>query len=191
MSLALTQMQMRFVEEYLVDPSSPAKAAIRAGYSPDSASSQACGLMNHEGIREAIEVAQNERAKRLGVDKLRILQELALIAFSNPKDVWTQDSVTGELSFDLNKLSRDVTASLAEISVTTTSGKTTTKAVKAKQIDRLAALQLLGKHLGMFSDKLQVEGKLSLEELVMASYPKKDNKEGDNPTAAVNESEQL
>lgn len=175
----LTAMQMRFVEEYLIDPTSQTKAAIRAGYSIDSAHSTASDLMKNPGVRDAIALAQDERAKKLGVDKLRILQELALIAFSNPKDIWLVDEETGEIRFDLSKLTRDTASAISEITQTETNVKgMKLKTTKVKQIEKLTALQLLGKHLGMFSDKVQVEGKLSLEQLVMDSYKKNDAPSG-------------
>jgi hypothetical protein len=47
-----------------------------------------------------------------------------------------------------------------------------------KLADKLAALNDLGRHLGIFNNKLELKGKLTLEQLVLASF-KKDEPIGD------------
>jgi phage terminase small subunit len=41
--------------------------------------------------------------------------------------------------------------------------------VKIKLADKLAALDKLGRHLGIFNDKLELRGKLTLEQLVLGA----------------------
>lgn len=63
----LNENHRRFVLEYLLDRNATA-AAIRAGYSPRSAKQYAHELMQSEAIKEAIEIAIEQRNARLKVD---------------------------------------------------------------------------------------------------------------------------
>ena len=46
--------------------------------------------------------------------------------------------------------------------------------------DQQKALENVARHLGMFQDKLAVEGRLSLEELVMGALRKEQAEKGDH-----------
>jgi phage terminase small subunit len=64
----LTVRQKRFVEEYLVDFNA-SQAVIRAGYNPSEANRRKLGseLLDHPGVRVAIDVATAERADRSAI----------------------------------------------------------------------------------------------------------------------------
>lgn len=171
--LPVTPQQRRFVEEYLIDPSNQTKAAIRAGYSIISAKSQASQLMRHTGIKALIEEAQAERAHKMGITQDRVLQELALIAFANVKDVMTINE-EGDTVIDLNNMKREVAAALGEVSISTKGGVNKTRTAKIRMNDKLTALEKIGKHLGMFVEKVEHTGKLTLEQLVQASMTEKE-----------------
>jgi phage terminase small subunit len=51
---------------------------------------------------------------------------------------------------------------------------------KVRTYDKIAALTQLGRHLGMFQDKIHIEGKLSLEDLVMGVIRKEQAEKGDH-----------
>lgn len=176
MSERLTPQQQRFVEEYLIDNSSQSKAAIRAGYSIHSATVNASRLMRQQKIRDAIAEGQAERAKRLGITQDRVLQELALIAFANLKDVISKNA-DGDTDIDMSNMDRSVAAALAEVSVSTKGGKTKVRTAKARLADKISALEKLGKHLGMFTEKIEHTGVLSLEQLVSESMNEKTQDE--------------
>ena len=80
----MTKKQKRFIEEYLVDLNAT-QAAIRAGYSPDTAGSIGSENLKKPEIRARIEKAIAERSKRTGINQDRIVMELAKIALLNPK----------------------------------------------------------------------------------------------------------
>ena len=65
-------------------------------------------------------------------------------------------------------LSEDEAAVISEVSESTSESG---GSIKGKLLDKLKALELLGKHLGMFTDKVQVEhsGSLSLQAEVRAA----------------------
>ena len=82
----MTKKQKRFCEEYLIDLNAT-QAAIRAGYSPDTAKAIGCENLTKPDIRAHIDRAMAERSRRTGVNADRVIQELAKIAFVNATDV--------------------------------------------------------------------------------------------------------
>lgn len=71
----MTPKQARFIAEYAVDGNG-AGAAIRAGYAPGSAKVTACRLLTQANVREALAVSQQVTARRLELDKERVLDGL-------------------------------------------------------------------------------------------------------------------
>ena len=61
----LKPQQERFVVEYLKTPKNATDAAIRAGYSPKTATAQASRLLTNVNVKKAIDEAQNETRKRV------------------------------------------------------------------------------------------------------------------------------
>lgn len=70
----LTDMQERFCEEYLVDLNMK-QAAIRAGYSPATADSQACQLVSKPKVRERIQELKAARSQQTAIDAEWVLRE--------------------------------------------------------------------------------------------------------------------
>lgn len=167
-----TAQQSRFIEEYIQDPSSQKAAAIRAGYSPDTAKESASRLMRLPKIRDEIEDRMGEQTAKMGVTPERVLQELCLIAFANMQDVTDQDE-EGNTTVNMKNLRREVAASIAELTITTKHGKTTTQTHKIRLADKLSALEKIGKFLGMFKEKVEHTGTLTLEQLVQKSMEEK------------------
>jgi len=149
----VTKKQKRFVEEYLIDLNAT-QAAIRAGYSPNAAGSIGDENLKKPEIKNAIDRAIADRSRRTGINQDRVIQEIAKMAFLNPVDVIDMDAATVR-----GEANRDDTACIASVKVKvnpTDDGNITEREVKT--YDKLKALELLGKHLGMFNDKLRVEG---------------------------------
>ena len=90
----LTEKQQRFVDEYLIDLNAT-QAAIRAGYSVDTAKEIGYENLTKPHIQKVIAERMAERSKRTGVNQDRIVEELAKIAFVNIEDV--VDTDTGEI----------------------------------------------------------------------------------------------
>lgn len=153
----LTPKQQRFIEEYLTDLNAT-QAAIRAGYSPQSAYSIGEENLKKPVIRDAIDKALAERSRRTGINQDRVLLELAKIAFVNASDVINMDEAT--IRGDAN---REDTATIASVKVKripTDDGDIVEREVKV--YDKIKALELLGKHLGMFTDKLNVNAEMAV-----------------------------
>lgn len=143
----MTPKQRRFVDEYLVDLCAKA-AAIRAGYSSRTAESIGLQLLRKTQVKAAVEARIAARAQRTEVKQDDVLRELARIAFADPRKVmaWGPGGVKLRES---TALTDDEAALVAEV------GETTSKdggSLKLKTNDKLKALELLGRHLGMFKN---------------------------------------
>jgi phage terminase small subunit len=161
----LTAKQERFIQEYLIDLNAT-QAAIRAGYSAKTAEQQAYQLLQKTLVSTAIAAAQQKRAERTGITQDRVLQELARIAFFDLRKLYRDD---GSLKA-MHELDDDAAAVLAGVDVVEMAGGAKiggedggiqhvpmfTK--KTKIPDKVAALGLAMRHLGMLKDKTELTG---------------------------------
>lgn len=114
----------RFCQEYVVDYNAT-QAAIRAGYSPHSARSQASRLLSNDNLRARVRELQAEQTARLCVTADWVVQRLVDVQARAMQAEPAPDG-SGQYQFDSRGACR--------------------------------ALELLGKHLGMYQDRLQVDG---------------------------------
>lgn len=146
--MALTLKQKMFIDEYLVDLNAT-QAAIRAGYSPKTAKDIASQNLAKLNIRIEIDKRMAERSKRVGMNADRVLQELGKLAFVKIEDV---------IDFETGKIKPTATSDdLAAIqSIKIKPGEYGTER-EIKFYDKKATLELLGKHLGLWTDKQEIE----------------------------------
>lgn len=149
----LTDKQKCFCEEYLVDLNAT-QAAIRAGYKPKTARSQGQRLLTNVNIQQYLQQLMDERSERTEITADRVLKELAAIAFSDRTEL-AQVGKHGEVNFTpTEQLPDEIKKIIAGIE----NGKYGTKVTT---YDKVKALELLGKHLGMFVTK--IEGSISAD----------------------------
>jgi phage terminase small subunit len=143
---------------------SAAEAFVLAGYKPHESNS--ARLSGNERVRSRIEEILSASAQKAGVTVERVLQEYAKIAFADITDavVWgeaiaVKDAdggddriVQGVHLLDAADLPKHVTAAISEV-------KQTKEGLSVKFHSKTAALDALGKHLGMFKDKVEITGK--------------------------------
>ena len=156
----LTAKQKRFVEEYLIDLNAT-QAAIRAGYSPDSAKEIGCENLTKPNIRARVDKAMAERSKRTGINSERVLIELARVGLINPANLINFNAATIKaeaLEDDLAAI-----ASVKVKTIPTEEGDIVEREVKLA--DKLKALELIGRHLGMFNDKLNINADIKTDKL--------------------------
>ncbi len=147
----LTEKQQRFVDEYLIDLNAT-QAAIRAGYSVRTANEQGARLLANVSIQNNISKRMAERSRRTGVNQDRVVIELAKIAFINAADVIDPDDATIK-----EGATTDDTAAIQSVKVKvipTKEGEGVEREIRLN--DKLKALELLGRHLGMWDDRLDV-----------------------------------
>jgi phage terminase small subunit len=153
--MALTAKRRRFVDEYLVDLNG-AQAAIRAGYSPRSARQQADVLLNEPEVAAAVAEGQALRSERTQL---------------------TQDWV-------LERLKEVAERSLQHEPVMGHDGEPTGE-YTFQHSGANRALELIGKHLGMFKERVELTGKnggpVETDSTVRVEFvrPKKDANDPD------------
>lgn len=157
--MPLTPKQQRFVREYLIDLNATA-AYRRAGYESvgSAAEANASRLMRNDKVAAAIEAAMQAREGRTEITADRVLREVARIALSDVRKLFAAD---GSLR-PVRELDDDAAAALAAVDVVEdfAGGKTTKK---VRLWDKKGALELLGRHLGLFAEKLKVEAEVKAE----------------------------
>ena len=170
---ALTPKQAAFVREYLIDLNGT-QAAIRAGYSERTANEQAARLLANVSVSKAVADAQAERADRLEITADRVLAELAKIGFADMRDVasWGETVVDedgkpihGVKLVSSDKLTDSAAAAISEIAETPAG-------LRIKLHDKRAALVDIGKHLGMFTEKVEHSGAIQVQSTVTFVMPK-------------------
>lgn len=149
--MAKQSRQDVFVEEYLIDLNAT-QAAIRAGYSVKTANEQASRLLANVKIQTKIAKAMAERSKRTGVNQDRVILELARIAFANARDIINTED--GSIRADATE---DDLACIQSVKVKTMNGdKGYSEEREVRLHNKMEALEKLGKHLGMWNDKIDL-----------------------------------
>jgi phage terminase small subunit len=163
----LTNKQKRFVEEYLVDLNAT-QAAIRAGYSQRTAYAIGQENLKKPEIASAIQAAMDARSKRVEVRQDDVLRELVRIATCDIAQAFDEE---GRLR-PLHEIPEDVRRAIAGVETverTLSAGQqgeddeeveevaVVQRVRKIKFWDKPKTLELLGRHLKMFTDKLEVQ----------------------------------
>lgn len=149
----LTDKMQLFVKEYPLDLN-PKQAAIRAGYSPSSATQMAAKMLNNPKVTQALRIELAKRAQAAEIDAKKVLYELALIAFSDPGDMFDLD---GKL-LHVKDMPEAIRKSIAGFDVKTKEhrdGESQTTTVKVKFWNKIEALNLIGKHLGILGSTVE------------------------------------
>lgn len=151
MAARLTDKDKIMADEYLIDFDAK-NAAIRAGYAVSTARTAAEWIHPEHPtkpkLRELIDKKIAERSRRTGITADRVLMELANVAFANITDF--MDPQTGRYHQDAQ---RSDTAAIASVKIKETQFGTERE---IRLADRNRALELLGKHLGMFTENVQI-----------------------------------
>lgn len=147
--MKLTPKQIRFIDEYLVDFNAT-QAAIRAGYKAKNAYQIGSENLKKPQIQAEITRRQEDLQNRTEISQDRVIKELARVAFANATDYVKVES--GGVHVRANSdLTDDQRAAIASI-------KRGARGIEIKLCDKIKALELLGRHIGMFNDKLALSG---------------------------------
>lgn len=146
----LTDKQAQFVQEYLIDLNAT-QAAVRAGYSVKTADVQGSRMLGNVKVQQAIGKAMADRARRTGVNQDRVVLELAKLAFVKMTDIV---NANGEIRADAKDDDLACVEYIKHKHSTSEFGDSDESEIKIAS--KLKALELLGKHLGMWSDKVDV-----------------------------------
>lgn len=172
----LTPKQECFCNEYLKDLNGR-QAAIRAGYSEKTADQQAARLLANVKVQKYLQKRKQDRIERTEITQDMVLFELANIAFSNVADYAQVIEKEAKIEIDGNLIpvfdddGNPVKYKAVEPVLTadlTENQKRALSVIKKgrdgfeiKTYDKVRALELLGKHLGMFTDNVNVTGEVN------------------------------
>lgn len=150
---SFSPLQWRFIEQYVIDWNGT-KAAIRAGYSKNGAAQQASELLRMGKVAAEIRKRRAEMANRYGITADKVMRELALCAFASAKDFIGP----GNSFIPISDMTDEEAAAIAEVTIEEfTDGRSDKRHVrrtKYKMVPKRDALELLGKNLGLFAEKV-------------------------------------
>lgn len=169
----MTNKQKLFIDEYLVDlnATSAYKKIYKNVKSDEVASAAAARLLGNVKVKEYLDQRMKDREKRTEITQDKVLRELAMIAFANGSDFaevveepviingsYVKDPDTGQLKrYPVVKVKP--TSSLSDDKKKAIAGIKEGKfGIEVSTCDKVRALELIGRHLGMFKDKLEVSG---------------------------------
>lgn len=149
--MALTDKQERFCQEYLIDLNAT-QAAIRAGYSLDTAKEQGCQNLTKLNIQARISELKAALSEETQITQIQVIKEIAKVAFGDIANLF--DGSGALLSIhDIPEDARRAIASVKTYEEKSAFGEETiTQGVirEVKQWDKLKALDMLSKHLGLY-----------------------------------------
>lgn len=174
--MALTNKQKLFADEYLIDLNATRayKAVYKSCKKDETAKAAASRLLTNVNLVEYIEQRMKDREKRTEITQDFVLKELYAIASANGSDFvqvveepiiingsYVMDPDTGDLKkqevvkiIPTDKLPEEKQKAIAGI-------KEGRHGVEISTCDKVRALELLGKHLGMFKEKVEVSGNIN------------------------------
>ncbi len=155
----LNAKQARFVDEYLKDLNAK-QAAIRAGYSPHTAEVQGSRLLSHAKVGRIIGRRIEERKQRVTVKADEVVERLRIHAFGTMAHYFEK---TARL-LEPHEMTPEALAGLSTIRVLRerthvragdrdTTTRTVEQTIELKRWDPIRALELLGRHLGMWRNR--------------------------------------
>lgn len=141
----LTDKQVLFCKEFIIDMNGK-QAAIRAGYTPNSAEQHASRLLSNGKVQSYIAILKDKRSERTQITADMVLTELAKIGFSDLSQFVDENYQLKPLSEIEGK-----SAAIASLSVNESYTEYGThKTVNFKLHDKLSALEKIAKHIGFF-----------------------------------------
>lgn len=168
----LTRQQELFVREYLVDLNATA-AWIRAGGNPINADKVAAKMMK-KGTLVQIAVARAiaERSQRVGITADRVLQEVARIAFGDPRVLFREDgALRAPTEYGADDAAMIEGIKTRRIVEADGEGKMVPVEIQeVKLASKAGALGMLMRHLGLNNDKLDVTLNVPLAQALQEAY---------------------
>lgn len=152
MSQELTPKQKMFADEYLIDLNATRayKVAYKSVKKDETANVNSSRLLRNAKVSKYIKERMNERSKRTEITQDNVLKELATIAFAK-----VTDFVSIENGVVTVKDTKDIPQELIPAISSIKEGK---NGIEIGFYSKDKSLELLGRHLGMFNDKLEVTG---------------------------------
>ncbi|MBE7721635.1 MAG: terminase small subunit [Lacrimispora celerecrescens] len=159
--MALSAKQKLFADEYLIEliVTRPYKAAYPKVKKDETAKAAASRMLTNVNVAAYVEKRMKDREKRTEITQDMVLKELAKIGFADITDFVTIESKGSYKAVQVkspDEMLRDKLGVIAGI-------KEGANEIEIKLNNKEKALELIGRHLGMFKDKLEVSGILETE----------------------------
>lgn len=173
----MTDAQKRFCDEYLIDLN--ATRAYKVAYpkckKDETANAASSRMLRNVKVQEYISEKQQEIEERTEVTQDMVVNELARIAFFNIKEIYNPNGTLKSINnIEENtlraissvktlqkagamKISIDMEGQDNEVPIEHIQEQT----IEFKTNDKVKALELLGKHLGMFKEKVTIDGNVN------------------------------
>ena len=166
----MNEKQKMFCREYVLCFNATL-AAIRAGYSEQSAATKGCRLLKNDQVKNYIEELLNER-KNENKDIINgMIHELSLIAFMDNSKILSTNTPPQDLNFLEKK-----TISGFELTETTDQNGNKTRTYKVRFFDKLRAAEILGKIVGAYQiDHAQQVGEIRVNIRRAGEYQSNEN----------------
>lgn len=173
MSKELTPKQEMFCREYVITLNFT-DAALKAGYTKNFAEHHHRKLLDNPAIQERIKALKAPTIARLQMTADHVLQELFRIATCDIGQAFNDDGTMKPI----HEIPEDVRRAIQAVEVEQLfdgTGQDRYQVGHTKKIrfwDKNKALEMLGKHFKLYTDKIEVDGKVTLEQLVAAANQK-------------------
>ena len=184
----LTAMEELFVKEYLIDLNATA-AWIRAGGDPEHAGKVGPKKAKSGLVAMAIARAMAERSKRVGVNADRVVLELAKIGLGDPRVLFNADgSLRAPTEYNADDAAMIEGIKTRRIVEADSEGKMVPVEIQeVKLASKIGALTQLGRHLGIFNDKMELTVNAPLAQALDAAFKRTGSKpilngDGDDAT---------
>ena len=157
----LKQKQLAFIDEYLIDLNAT-QAAIRAGYSEDTAGAIGAENLKKPQIKAKIESRLLDRQKRTEITQDRVLNEIAKIAMFDSRKLFNNDGSP----IPIQDLDDDTAGAIVGIDVMSVNDNATI--LKYKIADKNSSLDKLMKHMGAYNadNKIDINAKSLAETMI-------------------------
>jgi phage terminase small subunit len=176
-SFNLSEFEMRFCQEYIKDLNAT-QAYLRARIDKEIKSSTAnvegCKLLAKPNVQAKVEHLASERSARTQIDGDKVLTRVDGMAKTDPRrlydengallppHLWPDDVALSVQSVETTELFEQMGSERIHIGYTK----------KVKFWDKVKSNELLGKHLKLFSDRVEHSGTVSLADLVLHAKKK-------------------
>ena len=153
--MELTEKQKVFCDEWLKDMNGPRayRAAYKGVKNDETARVNASRLLTNANVQKYIQEKQKKREERTEITQDMVLKELAKLAFIDRTDVVSLGKtdhggikVVIQSTDDLTPEQRAIISGIKE----------TKNGIEVTFYSKEKALEMLGRHLGMFTEKLNV-----------------------------------
>ncbi len=159
--MALTPKQKIFADEYLIDLN--ATRAYKMAYpnvtKEETAAAAGARLLRNVKVEEYIQERMKDREKRTEITQDMVLKELAKVGFFDIRRLFDDSGKP----LDITGLDNETAACIVGLEVMdiyegTGEDKEFVGYIKKYKLsDKLKALEMIGRHLGMFKDKIDIQ----------------------------------